>query len=300
LRPAGLSPDRRPPASPSAPLPSTQQGWHRCCRTSGRARDGSRRRRGEQRTRPENAKISQPPPASTDGMPSTSPKSARTFSACGENTIACIPVISPTVPAGELPRLPPAAAAHATADRRVYTRPGAHKACPVMREQQPTSRPDLLRAHLGWCGDGAAQVRRLGQCWRSWRFYNFLTEYSTAVYSLRLPATLGNCRPPRGWSHGQPTGGISEKRGGEPLPRAGGDLGRSGRVVVAGDRRLDREETQASAVGPGGGHPRPGRLRRRRRKPTTPSGASPTGPGMSSTALRLPSGPGNGPGATSV
>src|SRR5689334_19055998 len=38
--------------------------------------------------------MSQPPPASTDGMPSTSAKNARTFSASGENTIACIPVIT--------------------------------------------------------------------------------------------------------------------------------------------------------------------------------------------------------------
>src|SRR5215470_10297006 len=38
--------------------------------------------------------MSQPPPASTDRMPSTSAKNARTFSAAGENTIACIPVIT--------------------------------------------------------------------------------------------------------------------------------------------------------------------------------------------------------------
>src|SRR2546430_8456130 len=38
--------------------------------------------------------MSQPPPASTDRMPSTSAKNARTFSASGENTIACIPVIT--------------------------------------------------------------------------------------------------------------------------------------------------------------------------------------------------------------
>ena len=41
------------------------------------------------------AKMSQPPPASTDAMPTTSAKNARTFSASGENTIACIPVITP-------------------------------------------------------------------------------------------------------------------------------------------------------------------------------------------------------------
>jgi hypothetical protein len=34
-------------------------------------------------------------PASTEGMPTTSAKNARTFSASGENTIACIPVITP-------------------------------------------------------------------------------------------------------------------------------------------------------------------------------------------------------------
>ena len=39
--------------------------------------------------------MSQPPPASTDGMPTTSAKNARSFSASGENTIACIPVITP-------------------------------------------------------------------------------------------------------------------------------------------------------------------------------------------------------------
>src|SRR5215510_8944701 len=38
--------------------------------------------------------MSQPPPASTDRMPSTSAKNARTFSAAGENTTACIPVIT--------------------------------------------------------------------------------------------------------------------------------------------------------------------------------------------------------------
>jgi hypothetical protein len=37
--------------------------------------------------------MSQPPPASADGRPRTSAKNARTFSASGENTIACIPVI---------------------------------------------------------------------------------------------------------------------------------------------------------------------------------------------------------------
>jgi hypothetical protein len=41
------------------------------------------------------AKMSQPPPASTDGIPNMSAKNARTFSASGENTIACIPVITP-------------------------------------------------------------------------------------------------------------------------------------------------------------------------------------------------------------
>jgi hypothetical protein len=40
------------------------------------------------------AKISQPPPASAEDMPSTSAKNARTFSASGENTMACIPVIT--------------------------------------------------------------------------------------------------------------------------------------------------------------------------------------------------------------
>jgi hypothetical protein len=39
-------------------------------------------------------KISQPPPASTDGMPSTSAENVRTFSASAENTMACIPVIT--------------------------------------------------------------------------------------------------------------------------------------------------------------------------------------------------------------
>ena len=34
-------------------------------------------------------------PASADGRPRTSAKNARTFSACGENTTACIPVIMP-------------------------------------------------------------------------------------------------------------------------------------------------------------------------------------------------------------
>jgi hypothetical protein len=41
------------------------------------------------------AQISQPPPASAEGRPSTSAKNARTFSAYGENTIACVPVITP-------------------------------------------------------------------------------------------------------------------------------------------------------------------------------------------------------------
>ena len=40
------------------------------------------------------AKMSQPPPASTGDRPSTSPKNARTCSASGENTIACMPVIA--------------------------------------------------------------------------------------------------------------------------------------------------------------------------------------------------------------
>jgi hypothetical protein len=39
--------------------------------------------------------MSQPPPASADGMPRTSAKKARTFSASGENTMAWIPVITP-------------------------------------------------------------------------------------------------------------------------------------------------------------------------------------------------------------
>src|SRR6266567_8965911 len=41
--------------------------------------------------------MSQPPPASADERPSTSPKNARTFSASGENTIACMPVITPVI-----------------------------------------------------------------------------------------------------------------------------------------------------------------------------------------------------------
>src|SRR6476646_1137624 len=38
--------------------------------------------------------MSQPPTASTDGMPSTYAKNVRTFSGSEENTIACIPVIT--------------------------------------------------------------------------------------------------------------------------------------------------------------------------------------------------------------
>src|SRR6266567_326720 len=41
--------------------------------------------------------MSQPPPASADDSPSTSPKNVRTFSASGENTIACMPVITSVI-----------------------------------------------------------------------------------------------------------------------------------------------------------------------------------------------------------
>jgi predicted acyl esterase len=50
--PAAPSPDRRRPAPPRRPCRSARRGWRGCRRTSGRARDGCRRRLDERRARP--------------------------------------------------------------------------------------------------------------------------------------------------------------------------------------------------------------------------------------------------------
>src|SRR5712691_11234150 len=50
--------------------------------------------------------MSQPPPASADDSPSTSPKNVRTFSASGENTIACMPLITSVILAAVCPSAP--------------------------------------------------------------------------------------------------------------------------------------------------------------------------------------------------
>src|SRR5215472_3644982 len=94
----------------------------------------------------------QPPPASTDGIPSTSAKNARTFSACGENTIACIPVITDVILAAAPAGWPTAGCRDTLAQTRRVVASGAISAnghgnvsvrVPGAREMYFTAGPSL-------------------------------------------------------------------------------------------------------------------------------------------------------------